>query len=78
MNVSLMDDSRIGATSAEFDCGEGQFQFDFPEDFDFGKQSDYKIINGELIYDPIPVEEPTPSVTDLAFANAAISAALSV
>lgn len=28
---------------------EGQEIFDFPDDFDFSKQSDYKIVDGELI-----------------------------
>lgn len=26
----------------------------FPEDFDFGKQYDYRIVDGELVYDPLP------------------------
>lgn len=25
----------------------------FTDDFDFEKQNDYKIINGELVYDPV-------------------------
>lgn len=41
---------------------EGE-QFDFPEDFDFLEQHNYKIIDGELVYDPAPeseeVVEPT-------------------
>lgn len=28
---------------------EGQEIFDFPADFDFAKQSEYKIVNGELV-----------------------------
>lgn len=27
--------------------------FDFPEGFDFGKQYDYKLVDGELVYDPV-------------------------
>ena len=45
MHVLLMDDNRIGATSADYDCGEGQFDFDFPENFDFDRQNDYQIID---------------------------------
>ena len=56
MNVCLMDDNRIGATSADYDCGEDQFDYIFPENFDFEHQDDYKIIDGKLIYDPINVD----------------------
>lgn len=30
--------------------------FDFPDDFPFERQHDYKLIDGGLIYDPVPVE----------------------
>lgn len=30
------------------------FQFTFPDDFDFSKQHEYRIVNGELIHDPPP------------------------
>ena len=39
--------------------------FDFPEDFDFGSQSNYKIVDSELIYDPIPEPEEEPSQLDI-------------
>lgn len=43
---------------------EGE-RFDFPEDFDFNKQLDYKIIEDELVYDPIPEPEAEPSQIDV-------------
>lgn len=38
----------VGTTDIKFPQ-EGQETFDFPEDFDFMLQSNYRIINGELI-----------------------------
>ena len=38
-------------------------QFDFPENFDFFTQNDYKIIDGELVYDPLPEQEEIPEAT---------------
>ena len=76
MHVLLMDDNRIGATSVDYDCGEGQFDFDFPENFDFNRQNDYQIIDSKLIYNPIEANYK-PSASDVAFANQAINAALS-
>lgn len=57
MYVYLLDDNRIGATSSE-EC-EGMtdaLQFDFSEDFDFENQLNYKLVNGELVYDPIETQ----------------------
>lgn len=38
----------VGTTDIDFPQ-EGQAIFDFPEDFDFSRQSNYRIINGKLI-----------------------------
>lgn len=60
-NVLLKDDMRIGATSdPPFSAGPGEFSFDFPDGFDFERQSDWKIIDGALVYDPVPEPEPIP------------------
>jgi len=40
-------------------------RFDFPEDFDFNKQLDYKIIDGELVYDPIAQPEQKETTEDV-------------
>lgn len=59
----INNEKRITATSKDFHVGDEEFIFDFPEDFDFSKQDDYKIINGECVYDPCiiepVIEEPT-------------------
>lgn len=33
------------------------FEFDFPEDFDFSLQNEYRIVDGELVHDPLPPTE---------------------
>lgn len=39
--------------------------FNFPDDFDFNKQNDYKIIDGELVYDPVPEAEAEATQLDV-------------
>lgn len=60
-NVMLGIDNRIVATSANYNIGPEQIQFDFQSDFDFCTQNDYKIVDGLLVYDP--VVEPQPDAT---------------
>lgn len=36
---------------------ETYFKFDFPDEFDFGKQNDYRIVKGKLAHDPAPPTE---------------------
>ena len=55
-------DGHIGATSSvAYDFMAGEAVFDYPEDFDFGKQGDYKIADDSLVYDPLPAPEAQPS-----------------
>lgn len=51
------DTGRICATTDREEYSDGMIEFDFPEDFDFGAQSDYRIVDGELIHDPLPESE---------------------
>ena len=56
MFVQVDENGRIGATTDNLEyAGTEMFLFDFPEDFDFNKQDDYRIVDGELIYDPNPI-----------------------
>lgn len=58
--VSLDEKDRIVmSTFKEEWANEDSFEFTFPDDFDFSKQNDYLIQNGELVYSP---PEPDPSV----------------
>lgn len=59
-------DNRICVTADTAAQGaENPQSYDFPADFDFSKQYDYKIIDGELVHDPIPEAEPEPSQFDI-------------
>lgn len=51
------DTGRICATTDREEYSDGMIEFDFPEDFDFGAQSDYRIVDGDLIHDPVPISE---------------------
>ena len=53
-----MDETgRILASTSVKEYAEGMIEFDFPEDFDFSKQDQYRIEDDELIFDPLPVSE---------------------
>lgn len=56
--VFTNSDNRICTTteSKEYTSDE-YFEFDFPDDFDFFKQNDYLIKDGELVYDPAPIPD---------------------
>ncbi len=45
----LNENGFIASTSELMFPQDGQEVFDFPDDFDFAKQGNYKIVNGELI-----------------------------
>lgn len=57
MYVATDEDGRIGATTDVQEYAEGMAEFDFPDDFDFLTQSDWRIVDGELVHDP---PQPTP------------------
>lgn len=72
LNILLDKDGRIKATSLEGypvpEKGESTVKLDLPEDFGIGRQGDYRVVKGAIIYDPLPVvaTEPTPdSVSEL-------------
>lgn len=56
MYVTTDTSGRILATSeyAEY-LPEEAFEFEFPDDFDFTVQNDYRVVDGELVSDPVPV-----------------------
>lgn len=55
----LLDEEtgRICATTDREEYSDGMIEFDFPEDFDFSVQDEYRIEDGKLIYDPLPMAE---------------------
>lgn len=48
---------RITSSTGFEEFADGMQSFDFPEEFDFSKQYEYRIVNGELIHDPVPPSE---------------------
>ena len=63
MYVSLDEEGRIGATTEYEEYAEGMEEFTFPDDFDFTKQNEYRIQNGELVH----VNPKPPSEEELSY-----------
>lgn len=58
MYAHVNDDFYIDVTVEDEQYADDSYvEFDFPENFDFTKQSEYKIVDGELIHDPLPPSE---------------------
>lgn len=53
----------ICATTDVEEFAEGMAEFDFPEGFDFERQSEYRIVDGELVHDPPEPTEEEPEAT---------------
>lgn len=60
--VLLNEENRIVMVTREKQ-DEEQFLFDFPSDFAFSDIINYKIVDGELVYDEMPIPEPEPQLT---------------
>lgn len=56
MWISTDETGRICASTDVEEYADGMVEFnDFPEDFDFSKQDDYRIVEGVLTHDPRPI-----------------------
>lgn len=55
MYVSVDENGRICASTSKEEYAEGMTEFEFPDDFDYENQSDYRIVDGELVHDPLPM-----------------------
>lgn len=66
MYVSVDETGRICATTPYEEFAEGMEEFDFPEDFNYENQDDYRIVDGELILDKFvpPVEQQIADLKD--------------
>ena len=49
--VQTDNSGRILVSSENGDTVPNGFEFDFPDDFDFSNQDDYKIVDGEIVLD---------------------------
>lgn len=61
--IELNEDNRISLLTVERQNDE-QFEFAFPADFEVSNMINYKIIEGELVLEPIEIPEPTDEPTD--------------
>lgn len=69
--VATDEDGRIGATTSEKEYASDYMEeFTFPDDFDFAVQSEYRIVDGELVHDPLPEPEPEPAPLEKAVTTA--------
>lgn len=58
MFVQVNGDGRIYTVTSKSEyADESYIEFDFPEDFDFEKMTDYLIKDGALVHDPLPVSD---------------------
>ena len=64
MRLWMMTDEtgRIGATTDAAEYAVGMTLFDFPDDFDVERMTDYRVVRGELVYDPVAPEAPDPEI----------------
>lgn len=61
--IQLNDDSRIVAIVNDvLYTDETYREFDFPDDFDVEHMTDYRVVGGELVYDPVAPEAPDPEI----------------
>lgn len=57
MYVSVDENGRICASTSKEEYAEGMTEFEFDDDFDYENQSDYRIVDGELVHDPLPMSD---------------------
>lgn len=77
MFVSTDEEGRINATTDNIEyAGEDMSPFTFPDDFDFSKQNEYRIVDGELIHDPKPPSEEELAAEETRQRNAQIQLAI--
>lgn len=56
MWIQTDETGRILASTDVEEYAIGMTEFDFPDDFDFVTQDDYRIVDGELVHDPRPLD----------------------
>lgn len=66
IHIKTNEDGRVCAVSDGFPLGDGELFIDEPEGFEFDEHRDWRVINGELIRDPLPIPQPINIMADLA------------
>lgn len=63
--IGTDEDGRIlVSTDVEEYADENMCEFDLPDDFDFATQDEYRIVDGELVHDPLPTP-PDQQIAEL-------------
>lgn len=60
---TLLDTENRITMATAIQQNDEQFLFDYPTGFDFGAIHDYKIVDGELVHEPVIYPEPEPQPT---------------
>mgnify|MGYP001775047178 CR=1 FL=1 len=76
MYAAVDENGRICATTDDKEYAEGMIEIDFPEDFDFTKQDEYRYVDGELVHDPKPPSEEELAAEETRQRNAQIQLAI--
>lgn len=76
MYVSLDETGRIGASTEFEEYAEGMTEFTFPDDFDLTAQNEYRIVDGELVHDPLPPSDEEIAAKETRQRNAQIQLAM--
>lgn len=54
MYIATDENGRITASTEYEEYAGGMREFDLPEGFDFTRQYEYRVVDGELVHDPEP------------------------
>lgn len=76
MYAAVDENGRICATTDDKEYAEGMIEIDFPEDFDFTKQDEYRYVDGELVHDPKPPSEEEAAAEETRQRNAQVQLAI--
>lgn len=63
-NYTVDDDGRLAGLALGVYNSEAPV-IDLPDDFDTLYMRDYRVVDGQLVHDPLPKPEPEPSETEI-------------
>lgn len=77
--VATDDTGRINVTvENEEYTDDSYFEFTFPDDFDFNNQNEYRIVDDELVHDPLPPSDEEIAAEETRQRNAQIQLAIPI
>lgn len=63
--IKIDETNRITSASYNYHCGDGEIETTIPDEISLDNIHDYKYIDGEYVYDPLPEPKPEPSQLDV-------------